>query len=100
MAGDGNGNGAGWRGWLLGIGATVLATLIINGISFQRDTRKDLTANEVKIKNLEQRLENILKYLSQRMDELHDVSNTADDQINKDIGRLEKRVEELEKRGR
>lgn len=90
--GDG-GNGSGWRGWLLGIGATVAATLIVNGIAFQRDTRKDLTENEVRIKNLEVRFENILKYLVMVMDE-------RTEHIKTDIERAEKRIEELEKRGK
>lgn len=88
-----NGNGSGWRGWLLGIGATVLATLIINGIAFQRDTRKDLTANEVKIKNLEQRFENILKYLTKMLQD-------RAEHIEADVERLQKHIDELEKRGR
>jgi hypothetical protein len=88
---SGNGNGGAWRGWLLGIGATVMATLIINGIAFQRDVRKDISELEVKVMYLEQRSERTIKYLTERMDE-------RAEHLEANIERLEKRIDELEKR--
>lgn len=87
LTGNGNGKGnPGWQRWLLGIGATVVGSLIINGIVFQRETRKEIAENHVKIERLEQRDENIIKYLQQ-------LSNER-------MNSLERRIDELERRSR
>ena len=62
MAGVVNG---GWQKWVMGIGATIVGSLVINGIVFQRETRKEIAENHIKIERLEQRDENIIKYLEQ-----------------------------------
>jgi hypothetical protein len=49
-----NGNGM-WRNWALGIAATLIVSLIINGITFQRDTKEKLATNEARIRALETR---------------------------------------------
>jgi hypothetical protein len=82
---DESSNGA-WRTWLLGIAATLLVTLITNGILFQRDTREQLSTNEERIKALETRARDaIIREFKQRDDA---------------ILRLEKRIEQLEQRAR
>lgn len=119
----------GWRGWLLGIAATIIGTLIINGIAFQRETRETLARHSELMKRNQERADNILKYLEQRVAErtAQTERETAilDARLNKalelldetnkkivgapDIGRelfqrdeairrLERHVEELEKR--
>jgi hypothetical protein len=71
-----NGNGATvWRPWVLGIVATLVASLITNGILFQRDTREKLSTNEERIKALETR---------------------ARDAIIREFQRIEKRLDKLE----
>ena len=67
----------GWRGWVLGIVATLLVSLVINGISFQRETREHLAQLEERLKGIEGR---------------------AREAIHREFNRLDKRVEELEKR--
>jgi hypothetical protein len=84
-------NGGSWQKWLLGISATVAGSLIINGIVFQRETRKEIAENHVKIERLEQRDENIIKYLEQFSTERMRAVDAA-------MQRLEKRIEELERR--
>src|SRR4029077_5950744 len=70
-----NGNGTVWRPWVLGIVATLVASLITNGILFQRDTREKLSTNEERIKQLETR---------------------ARDAIIREFQRIEKRLDKLE----
>ena len=81
----------GWQKWVLGIGATLAGSLILNGIVFQRETRKEIAENHVKIERLEQRDENIIKYLEQFSTERMRAVDAA-------MNRLEKRIEELERR--
>lgn len=81
----------GWRSWLLGIGATILATLILNGIAFQRDARKDLSENAVKINYLEQRSENTIKYISFMLDERTKSLEQLIQQLDRRLGELEKK---------
>lgn len=83
MTAEGNG-GTAWQRWLLGIGATILASLVINGIAFQRDVRQGMSENKVRIDNLERRDENIIKFLQQRINEHGQL--------------LEQRLEQIEKR--
>lgn len=90
MAGPLNG---GWQKWVMGIGATIVGSLVINGIVFQRETRKEIAENHVKIERLEQRDENIIKYLQQ-------LSNERINSVDAAMSRLEKRIEELERRSR
>jgi hypothetical protein len=59
----------GWQKWLLGIVATLVTALVTNVIAFERETREKLTRQEEQLKHLEQRAENILTYLRQRIDE-------------------------------
>ena len=47
-------NGA-WRGWLLGIVATVVATAITTGLIFQREVSENIAKNEQRIGFLEKR---------------------------------------------
>ena len=81
----------GWRGWVLGIVATLIVGAITNGIVFQRDTREVLARHSDEIKHLQMRDENIIKYLQQFADQRSNTSDAA-------ILRLEKRMEELERR--
>lgn len=83
-------NGA-WKNWLLGIVGTILASLIVNAIAFQRATRENIATNEERIKALERRDEQIIKYFQQRIEEQMRYRDAAD-------VRIEKRLEELEKR--
>ena len=83
----------GWRGWLLGIVATLVVAAISNGIIFQRDTRESLAKHTDEIKHLQQRDENIIKYLQQFSEQRSSAVDAA-------MARLEKRIEELERRGR
>lgn len=89
LAGNGNGKGAGWQRWLLGISATIAGSLVINTILFQREARKDIAENNVKIQQLQQRDENIIKYLEQFSKERMSAVDAA-------MNRLEKRIEVLE----
>ena len=94
-----------WKTWLLGIVATLVTAAVTNGIMFQRETRESLATHTDQIKHLQMRDENIIKYLQQRIEdrtvgppfnrpdadrELH-IRDLA-------IERLEKRIENLEKR--
>ena len=98
MARPANGNGGGWQKWVLGIGATVVGSLVVNGIAFQREARRDIAENNVRIVQLQSRDENIIKYLNQRLDERLNDAHQALLQRDVTIERLEKRIEELERR--
>jgi hypothetical protein len=87
-----------WQKWVMGIGATVAGSLIINGIVFQREARKDIAENNVKILQLQQRDENIIKYIALRLDERLREAHTELIQRDMLIQRLERRLDELEKR--
>jgi Flp pilus assembly protein TadB len=76
-----NGN---WRGWLLGIVATMIAAAIGNAILFQRDTREQLATINERMKRNDERADNILKYLRERIDER--------------IQQIERRIDKLEQR--
>lgn len=90
----------GWRNWLLGVTATVIGSMVINGIVFQRETRKEIAENGVKIVQLQQRDDNIIKFFSERMDER--LLSAHNELVQRDltIQRLEKRIDELERRVR
>jgi hypothetical protein len=83
----------GWQKWVMGIGATIVGSLVVNGIVFQRETRKEIAENHIKIERLEQRDENIIKYLQQ-------LSESRIHAVDAAIARMEKRIEELERRSR
>ena len=95
---NGNGGGGGWQKWVLGIGATMIGSLIVSGITFQRETRREIAENNVEIHQLQARDENIIKYVGQRMDERLNAAHEALLQRDTTIQRLEKRIEELERR--
>ncbi len=69
-----------WRGWLLGIVATLIASLIGSGILFQRETREQLAQQKEQLRNIEIR----------GLATLHNVEQR--------IERLERHVDELEKK--
>jgi hypothetical protein len=83
----------GWRGWLLGIMATIVGSLIINGIAFQRDTRATLAQYSEQMKRNAERADNILKYLEQRVAER--TANTEKEFTTRDR-RMDKIVEALD----
>jgi prefoldin subunit 5 len=83
-----NGN---WRGWALGIVASLVATAVGSGILFQRETREQLATLSDQVKHLQQRDENIIKYLQQ-------LSGGEFRSRDEAIHRLEQRIERLEKR--
>ena len=97
MARIANGNG-GWQKWVLGIGATIAGTIFVNTIVFQREARRDIAENNVKITQLQARDENIIKFIGQRMDERLTAAHNELLQRDATIERLEKRIEELERR--
>lgn len=72
---NGNGIHTAWRTWALGIAATLLVSLIGNGILFQRETRETLRGQEERLKSLEGR---------------------ARDAIIREFERIDKRLERLE----
>jgi hypothetical protein len=80
---EGNGNGQ-WRTWLLGVGATLIATLITSGILFQRETREQLAVHSQQLKSFETRSRDTIAREFGRHEEV--------------IQRLERRIEQLEKR--
>src|SRR5262245_61718769 len=121
----------GWRGWLLGILATIIGSLVIQGIAFQRETREQLARDSEVLKILRERQDNLIKYFNERIGDREKqvdrelatldarLTRTLDllDETNKkitsapEIGRelrdrdaailrLEKRLEDLERRGR
>jgi hypothetical protein len=64
-----NGNGISqWRNWALGIAATVMATLIVQGLSFQREMRSAIDINEQRIKALETRARDAIIREFERVD--------------------------------
>lgn len=97
MAGPLNG---GWQKWVLGISATIVGSLVVNGIVFQRETRQKIAENEVKITQLQVRDENIIKYIGQRLDERLTAAHNELLQRDLTIQRLEKRIDALESRSR
>lgn len=69
MAAPGNGNGGlQWRSWALGIAATVMATLIVQGLAFQREMRSAIDINEQRIKALETRARDAIIREFERVD--------------------------------
>lgn len=97
MARIANGNG-GWQKWVLGIGATIAGTIFVNTIVFQREARRDIAENNVRIEQLKSRDENIIKFINQRLDERLEAAHQAVLQRDATIARLEKRIEEIERR--
>jgi hypothetical protein len=107
-----NGN---WKTWMLGIVATIIATFVGNGILFQRETRETIAHLEERLKGIEGRGRDALirefARHDQRMDNIVGVIGNMQNTIptNTEVGqqlrerdgaiqRLERRVEELEKR--
>jgi hypothetical protein len=84
MATNGNGTGTVWRNWALGVAATIIGTLVVQGLAFQREMRSAIDINEQRIKFLETRARDaIIREFAAR--------DAA-------IQELKKRIEELEKR--
>src|SRR5262245_25317639 len=121
----------GWRNWVLGIIATIVGSLVLNGITFQRDTREALARDSELIKILRERQDNLIKYFNERITDrtiqtdkelaaldaritrtlelldLIDKKITSAPEIGRELRdrdaailRMEKRVEDLERRGR
>jgi hypothetical protein len=107
-------NGA-WKGWLLGIVGTLIATAITNGILFQRQVKEQIAINEQRLKYLETRArETIIREFArqdQRMDNIvaaiANLANTVP--TNTDVGQqlhqrdieiqhLQQRIEKLERK--
>lgn len=57
-----------WRQWVLGIAATVMGTLIIQGLTFQREMRSAIDINEQRIKALETRARDAIIREFERVD--------------------------------
>jgi hypothetical protein len=82
-----NGNGS-WRPWLLGIIGTIVVTLLVNGISFQRETRESIATNDQRIKSLETTSRaTIIREFESRQKQLDDT-----------VARLERRLDALERK--
>ncbi len=83
-----NGNGAAstWRNWALGVAATIIGTLIVQGLAFQREMRSAIDINEQRIKALETTARTAV---DQRLDR-------ARDAIIREFDRVEKRLDKLE----
>jgi hypothetical protein len=91
-----NGNGVGqWRNWALGIAATVMATLIVQGLAFQREMRSAIDINEQRIKALETRARDAIVREFARID--HEIGQLKADLGGKqDVGPISSRVSVLE----
>jgi hypothetical protein len=64
-----NGNGIGqWRNWALGIAATIIGTLTVQGLAFQREMRSAIDINEQRIKALETRARDAIIREFERVD--------------------------------
>lgn len=87
-ASNGNGN-ATWRNWALGVTATIIATLVVQGLAFQREMRSAIDINEQRIKALESD-----KRLDRARDALIRELAVRDETVRK----LERRLELLEQR--
>jgi hypothetical protein len=87
-------NGA-WRTWLLGIVATLITTIIVNGISFQRETRESIATNEQRIKAIETTSRATIIREFDRQDKL---LNEAAQRVDRRLDALERRIEALEKK--
>lgn len=93
----------GWQKWVVGIVGTLVGTLIINDIAFQRDTREQLSVIGAKLKFADERETSVIKHLEQRIDERTTIPfNRADadrelHQRDMLIQRLEQRIEALER---
>lgn len=57
-----------WRPWVLGIAATVMGTLIVQGLTFQREMRSAIDINEQRIKALETRARDAIIREFERVD--------------------------------
>jgi hypothetical protein len=107
-------NGA-WKGWLLGIVGTLIATAITNGILFQRQVKEQIAHNEERLKFLETRARDTIIREFDRVDKRIDGIVGAIGAIdnlkpsNSEVGQqlyarditiqsLEKRVEKLEQK--
>lgn len=94
------------RNWLLGVAATIIATLVINGIVFQRETRETLARQSEHLTYLDRaneaqnrRLDKIVEALDAIYSRL---SGLAPERELKErdarFERIERRIEELERR--
>lgn len=79
-----NGTASTWRNWALGVAATIIGTLIVQGLAFQREMRSAIDINEQRIKFIETRGRDTL---------IREFANR-----DAAIQELKKRLDELEKR--
>jgi hypothetical protein len=87
-------NGA-WRSWLLGIIATIVATLIVNNIAFQRDTKEKMATNEQRIRSMETTSrDTIIREFERQDKQLADAAQ----RFERRLDALERRIEALEKK--
>ena len=92
--GHSNGNGT-WRNWLLGVGATLIATMVTSAIIFQRETRESIATNEQRIKALEVTSRaTIIREFERQDKELL----TASQRFERRLDAIERRIDQLEKR--
>jgi hypothetical protein len=111
-------NGA-WKGWLLGIVGTLIATAVTNGIIFQRQVKEQIAHNEERLKVLEtqrlpiardqivrefarqdKRIDNIVGAIG-ALENTHPTNTEVGQQLRQRdlaIQHLEQRIERLEKR--
>ena len=86
MATNGNGTGTVWRNWALGVAATIIGTLVVQGLAFQREMRSAIDINEQRIKFIETRgRDSIIREFAAR---------------DETIKKLERRLELLEQRSK
>ena len=84
-----------WRNWLLGVGATLIATLITSAIIFQRETRESIATNEQRIKQIETTSRaTIIREFDRQDKELRDAAQ----RVERRIDALDRRIDALEKR--
>jgi hypothetical protein len=94
MAKESEANGT-WRNWLLGVGATLIATLITSAIIFQRETRESIATNEQRIKQIEVSSKaTIIREFERHERQLNEMSQ----RFERRIDALDRRIDALEKR--
>lgn len=87
-------NGA-WRNWLLGVVATIVASLVINGISFQRDTKEKMATNEQRIRAIETTSRaTIIREFERQDKQLLEAAQRYERRLDQ----LERRIEALERK--
>ena len=88
-------NGDTWRNWLLGVGATLIATLVTSAIIFQRETRESIATNEQRIKQIETSSKaTIIREFERHEKQINEMGRRLDYRIDQ----LDRRIDTLEKR--